>query len=294
MGLQVGLVKGRAVLCWSASAGPPASGVAALDPDRVVQACREAVHASAPRGRDQLVRGVDALERAVFGDAAVAPGSVARRLIFDGERLVAWVGLCLPGEALREEALCRCNAHRAELARGLTQADRRARVLLPVAEGDVLLRGDGVVSHASPVGRAWLAAPDVARGLSTLLRSRAERGWPASALREQIEGAAVELTRLEGEGDARVHVRLCPVEPLRLRIGAQLTPRQREVGDFAAAGATVPQIASATGLSSETVRTHLRAIYARLQVASRVELAEALRVEVGEPGRRPGAPPGTC
>lgn len=81
-------------------------------------------------------------------------------------------------------------------------------------------------------------------------------------------------------------MRFSPVEPLRLQPGAELTPRQREVGELAAAGATVPQIAAATGLSTETVRTHLRAIYARLQVACRVELAEALRCGLG------GAPPG--
>jgi len=53
----------------------------------------------------------------------------------------------------------------------------------------------------------------------------------------------------------------------------QLSPTQQEVAEYAAAGATVAEIARALGRSTETVRTHMRRVYQRLDVGSRVELA---------------------
>ena len=44
-------------------------------------------------------------------------------------------------------------------------------------------------------------------------------------------------------------------------------------------GATVPEIARHLSVAESTVKEHLRAIYERLGVASRVELASRLGVE---------------
>ena len=55
-----------------------------------------------------------------------------------------------------------------------------------------------------------------------------------------------------------------------------LTERQREVSEYAAAGATVPEIATTLALSRNTVRTHLKAAYRELGVSNRVELARAV------------------
>lgn len=56
----------------------------------------------------------------------------------------------------------------------------------------------------------------------------------------------------------------------------RLTHAQREVAEAAAAGSTVAEIARHLGISSHTAHDHLKAAYARLGVASRVELAEIL------------------
>tara|TARA_B100001750_G_C15489052_1_gene590102 strand:+ start:551 stop:823 length:273 start_codon:yes stop_codon:yes gene_type:complete len=52
-----------------------------------------------------------------------------------------------------------------------------------------------------------------------------------------------------------------------------LTSRQLEIAQHAALGATVGEIGVELRISPHTVRTHLRDIYRRLGISSRVELA---------------------
>jgi two-component system, NarL family, response regulator DesR len=66
---------------------------------------------------------------------------------------------------------------------------------------------------------------------------------------------------------------------------AGLSAREREVLDLAAAGLTNAQIASRLSISANTVKFHLRSIYARLGVRNRVEAVRALR---GGPAPAPG------
>lgn len=55
-----------------------------------------------------------------------------------------------------------------------------------------------------------------------------------------------------------------------------LTPRQREIARLVVAGLTARGVAERLGLSHRTVRSHLEAIHARLDVHSRAELAALL------------------
>lgn len=64
---------------------------------------------------------------------------------------------------------------------------------------------------------------------------------------------------------------------------ADLSPREREVAEAYAAGRSYKEIARDLTLSPATVRTHLRTVYRKLQVASKVELATVLQ------GALPGA-----
>jgi DNA-binding CsgD family transcriptional regulator len=52
-----------------------------------------------------------------------------------------------------------------------------------------------------------------------------------------------------------------------------LTAREREIADLVAAGRTNREIAEQLVLSPRTIDAHLRSIYAKLGVRSRVELA---------------------
>ena len=65
-------------------------------------------------------------------------------------------------------------------------------------------------------------------------------------------------------------------EPDMVLADASMTPRQTEVSEYAASGATVGEIASHLGISTETVRSHLKNVYRNLGVANRVELARAM------------------
>jgi DNA-binding CsgD family transcriptional regulator len=57
---------------------------------------------------------------------------------------------------------------------------------------------------------------------------------------------------------------------------AHLSPRQLDVARLAAKGDRSAEIAEALGISVYTVRDHLKVIYARLGIASRLELAEII------------------
>ncbi len=75
----------------------------------------------------------------------------------------------------------------------------------------------------------------------------------------------------EHGGDRRVVVLSRPCESLQA-----LSPRQIEVAEYAAVGATCNEIARALEISTNTVRHHIRNAYNLLGVGSRVELARAL------------------
>lgn len=61
-----------------------------------------------------------------------------------------------------------------------------------------------------------------------------------------------------------------------------LTPRQRTIARLAAQAMTNRQIARATHISEHTVNYHLRQIFQRLGIGSRVELAQLVHVPVGD------------
>ena len=50
-----------------------------------------------------------------------------------------------------------------------------------------------------------------------------------------------------------------------------------KIAEFAASGASASEIGRALDISADTVRDHLKQIYAMVDVGSRVELAECLR-----------------
>jgi DNA-binding CsgD family transcriptional regulator len=65
------------------------------------------------------------------------------------------------------------------------------------------------------------------------------------------------------------------LEPLRLALHG-LTPREREIAQLLTRGATNDEIARALWISRHTVKDHVKAIYAKLEVASRAELSAKL------------------
>ena len=66
------------------------------------------------------------------------------------------------------------------------------------------------------------------------------------------------------------------LRPARGTDDGPLTAREREIAELVAAGRTNREIAEQLVLSTRTIEAHLRNIYAKLDVRSRVELARHL------------------
>jgi len=73
------------------------------------------------------------------------------------------------------------------------------------------------------------------------------------------------------------------LEPLRLAL-YDLTPREREVARLLIRGESNDEIARALWISRYTVKDHVKAVYAKLRVASRAELSAKLFYEHIAPG----------
>ena len=58
-----------------------------------------------------------------------------------------------------------------------------------------------------------------------------------------------------------------------------LSKREQEVADAYASGQSYKEIARDLGLSPTTVRSHLRAVYSKLGVTSKIELAQFVTSE---------------
>lgn len=135
------------------------------------------------------------------------------------------------------------------------------------ADGSILHAScaeDGAAQWASAVGRALLA------GAVATARSTRPSRPPAPDVARRV--SAVEL-----HGGERPRY-LVVVDPLDARSDswARLTEAQARIAQLLLTGATLAEIAAALGVSPETVKSHTRAIYGRLGVSTRVELAGAL------------------
>ena len=124
-----------------------------------------------------------------------------------------------------------------------------------------------VTEHAEMVFAPRTTPPADARVLE---RARRLGAWT-------LDGARGRTEVLEGTGGQTARlVTLEGAQPFRLPPSALLTPAQDVIAGYAARGATVPEMARSTGRTKETIKSHLRAIYDRLEIGSRVELAQIL------------------
>lgn len=198
-------------------------------------------------------------------------GTDLRMLIYDGDRFVAWLGLsreegAAPFTRSEIAQLDEVRESLVSLAIAASVADAPSAEALQ--DAFVTLTPEGQVESASPSARAHLS-----RGLRRELADHVRRLDDDTPPVVMWEGIAVRVVRLDGGGRVRYLAALRPTGPIASSL-VRLTESQYRIAELAAAGATVPEVARDLSISNHTVRQHLKAIYRRLDIGARVELAE--------------------
>jgi DNA-binding CsgD family transcriptional regulator len=119
---------------------------------------------------------------------------------------------------------------------------------------------------------------------SKVIGSREATDYEAVLLTEDGSRVDVEICSVAVDGDAGIAGVFGAVElkhrdePAPRVKAPELTPRQAEVLSYLTRGYTTAEMASAMGLSPETVRNHVRGVLQRLGVHSRLEAVTAARM----------------
>ena len=196
-----------------------------------------------------------------------------RSVFYDGRKFYGWLGL------MRRDNDRQFDGREEERAEAAVDRFKAAFLAAESLERDffrpgplfVTVKPNGEVERASWRGRRWLT-PRRCREIGWLVR-RYDGGTDERPV-HVFEGSTVHVTRLDGGSYVRYliqvdHAELPEYDPL---VG--LTDRQREVAEFAATGATNPEIAETLGVAVSTVKYHLKRIYDDLEIEGRVDLAE--------------------
>ncbi|MCB9550240.1 MAG: helix-turn-helix transcriptional regulator [Myxococcales bacterium] len=203
-------------------------------------------------------------------------GDQIRLLAYQGCRCLGWIGAFrrwgqprfTPSDRRRLAGLVE------SVTSTLAAATALAEDGLPGGSAYLIAAPDGRVAHASPEAAPWLARPGFQAELARTVRDHDRGATPAPAV--ALEEADASFARLHGEAGSVYLVCLRPLRRLTLSPLASLSPTQMRVAEYLAAGARRSEIAAALEVSAETVRSHVRAVYERLEVATPMELARLL------------------
>jgi ATP/maltotriose-dependent transcriptional regulator MalT len=236
---------------WCLGAALTAAG----NPDRAVPVMLDAFGGpdlTSVLPADRPAAAADLVEaQLALGDLAAAEGTLARAQD-TAARAGTAPALAVTGIARAAVLLAR---GRPQAAVAAAAAAREAAAGAPLTSARALLAE----------GQARAAAGDRHAAIRTLVAAEsALSGFGAHRRRDQ---AARELRRL----GHRV------LRPARSADGGPLTAREREIADLVAAGHTNREIAEQLVLSTRTIEAHLRNVYGKLDVRSRIELARALQ-----------------
>lgn len=109
------------------------------------------------------------------------------------------------------------------------------------------------------------------------------KGQAQSALVDCIRSVVAGRTYVAGQGLNAVVSRIRERDAERRSILQKLTPRELEISRLAASGLRSREIAARLGISPGTVKLHLHSVYRKLDIQTRVELANlAQRLQLGQ------------
>ena len=196
-----------------------------------------------------------------------------------------WLALGRPEDAERAAACAETTALSMGALRMATSMADRAAAVVALASGDAATAADRALASAAsaddvglPVeaalsralaGRALAQAGERDRAVTEL--ERAANTFHACGARRYRDAADHEL-RLLGR---RVHRRTQPGQADAIGVSA-LTEREQQIARLVVDRRTNPQIAETLFLSPKTVETHMRNIFRKLDVSSRVDVARAV------------------
>ncbi len=259
-----------------------------------------AVRAASGSERVVWIRAAASAEGPVVADAITDQGQRIRAL--EGHALgpaigrprPRWIaGLVRGGEVLVEApAVLRALGGGAELHARVVASGRRVFGVVVLVGTRRRRAGDRPLvelERAAERIQAWVEATEERAPAHLVVDDRGQvlfgcaqtAAWRAEVEDAVLEpglhcGVRVEARSMEGPSGRAWLLAVGSPPPLARAADASLSDTQRKVADYAAAGATVPEIARSLSSSGETVRTHLREVYRRLGVSCRVELVRAL------------------
>ncbi|MFE9040419.1 LuxR C-terminal-related transcriptional regulator [Streptomyces sp. NPDC007818] len=259
IGRPHGLAQAVTLAEWALARAEWGGGLAAQAAARLAPLVRPG-----PRGGHFALR---MLAVPCFVEAAVASGRAAEARAAT-EEYARWAGFGIDRPAPAQLARCRALVahHGEETGRWFGEALRRHD-----DGGNDFERARTLFAYGT-----WLRRrrrPGEARGplrdaLVTFERAAAE-GWARQA-RAELRATGAPGTRTP--------------DPSAL---AGLTPQQQRIARLVADGATNQEIAARLSLSPRTVDHHLRGVYSRLQLRSRVELSALVAAAEADAGRPP-------
>lgn len=193
-------------------------------------------------------------------------------LLYEGSQFVGCLGVYRrEGRPFGDEVLEELNRLVESAISVLAEVEHRERQLFGGRPARLLIDpGNLEVECTTPSGSEWLSDERI-EALTEGIESLADNDTFPVQL--NVDGFRVEVDEMTGSAGERYLASVTyPGRPER-SLDAVLTPRQREVVGYAAAGATNREIAETLGISADTVSDHLSESYERLGVANRVELA---------------------
>jgi LuxR family maltose regulon positive regulatory protein len=219
-----------------------------------------------PMERARLYASVGELNRAL---EVLSPGPDEQLTRTGRGEFLGWQALlyAAAGEPNRAQALA---LEARSASRGLETAAVASltQTIISLEDGDAATAGSGISAVIDsgvwdPVVIAIRAVPEVG---AFIAEKNCWRGWLQRLL---SSSADISLAR-----------RLGLQVPRAARRSNDLTPRENEVHDLLAQGLTNEQIAKALYISLSTTKVHVKHIYEKLGVRSRLEAARALRDDV--------------